>query len=1642
GAAFDTVVPVRVLFEASSVGALAARVGALAGRGSRAALTARERPAEIPLSLAQQRMWFLNRFDTGSAENNIPAGIRLSGALDLPALQAAIADVVSRHEILRTIYPVTPDGTGVQVILPVGHSIPDLAPVQVTEEGLAAQAVEAISTGFDVTTDVPLRVKVYRLSETEHVLLVVAYHIAADGFSMAPLVRDVMTAYAARTAGHEPGWAPLPVQYADYTLWQREVLGSEDDPDSVIAAQLAYWTANLVGLPAQLDLPSDRPRPAVSTHTGGAVELSLDADLHRSIGAFAREHNSTPFMVVHTALAVLLSRLSGTEDIAIGTPVAGRGEAALDDLVGMFVNTLVLRTPVNPSASFADLLAAVRDVDLGAFGHADLPFERLVEVLNPDRSQSRHPLFQVALVFQNHARPTLELDRLTVTGLDVEANVAKFDLQVTIFEKTAEDGAAAGALVHLTYARDLFDEATIVSFAERFELVLRAMIEDSSSAVGDVAVLGEAEHRRVHGWSHGARVTGARESMLERIAGRVDQAPDAPAVVCGGESLSYAELDRRSTELAVELIRRGVGVDDVVGLVLPRSVSWIVSMVAVWKAGAAYAPIDPSYPPDRVEAIVSDTGIRCVVGESGRDLSVPVIALDTFAGAEQAGPAPVDRWREAGAGRRLGYVISTSGSTGRPKPTLVPMAGIENTVAWYEGELPADGGLLIASSPSFDLTQKNVWAALVGGRAVHLAADGFDPQEILAIVAAGGVAVANMSPSAFEAVVDTDLEGVLSALRVVFLGGEPIKVARLAALMESGVRVVNSYGPTEASDVVSYQEASVTDVTGVPVGHPVPNIDLFVLDRRLNVVPAGVEGELYVGGVGVGRGYGGRFDVTAERFVASPFGGPGERMYRTGDLVRWNRDGALEYIGRTDFQVKLRGLRIELGEVEAVLLGHPSVSRAVVAVQHDERGDRLVGYVVGEPGATVDVAELRASLAGQLPSYMVPSVVMVLDALPLSANGKVDRKALPAPEFVAKEYREPSTEVETVVAGVIGEVLGVDRVGLDDDFFELGGNSLIATQVAARLGAALDARVDVRILFEVPVVGDLATRLEADAGAGGRVALVPRPRPERIPLSVAQQRLWFLGRLDPESSAYNIPAAVRLTGALDVDALRAAIGDVLERHEALRTVYPEFEGNGTQVILPVESVPVALDPVEVAEADLLAAVVGLFGTAFDLTAEVPLRVALYRLGADEHVLALVVHHIGADGWSTRLLVRDLMVAYAARQAGAAPGWEPLPVQYADFSLWQREVLGSDGDDSSLLSRQLGFWTQALDGVPDVLELPTDRPRPAVASNRGAVHEFVLGREVHAAVEAFAREQRVTTFMVVHAAVAVLLARLTGSGDIVVGSPVAGRGEQALDDLVGMFVNTLVLRTAVDGAQSFADVLGSVREADLAAFANADVPFERLVEALNPVRSRSHSPLFQVSLAFQNLGGSEPGAALELDGLRVEPVESDVVPAKFDLEFTFTDEFDDRGPAGIGATLTYATDLFDASTAARFAATLREILVQATADPARPVGDLRVVPAEDERLMLTEWNATDMDVPAGTLVDLLTATAQGCSDAPAVTFDGVTSTFGEFSSRVNSLARQLISMGVGPESTVVVAARRSVEMLVAMHAVMTAGGAYV
>ncbi|MFE2032055.1 amino acid adenylation domain-containing protein [Streptomyces scopuliridis] len=1664
--AFGVELAVRSLFEAPTPARL---VESIAGAArARTALRPVPRPELIPMSYGQHRLWFLNRLEGAASPYKIPIALRLRGRLDPPALRAALGDVVERHESLRTVFRET-GGTPHQVVLDASEATPVVTVSPLTEAELPAAMLEAVRPGFDLAVDPPLRATVFELGPDEHVLLLVLHHIAGDGWSMNPLARDFSVAYSARLRGEAPRQDPLPVQYADYSVWQREVLGEESDPDSPLSRQLGFWTTTLAGLPDELELPSDRSRPAVAGYEGGTLLFRLEPELHQRLLGLVRDNGASLFMVVQSALAALLTRLGAGTDIPLGSPIAGRTDEALDELVGFFVNTLVLRTDTSGDPTFRELLGRVRDTDLAAYAHQDTPFERLVEVLNPARSMSRNPLFQVMLVLQNNTQADLALPGLTVTVETAGAHAAQFDLSFDLTERYGAAGEPDGLDGRFDYSTDLFERATAQRLLGCFVRLLEAAVAEPDRRVGQFDILDPAERRQLLlDWNSTARdhdIPGVVERVREIAARR----PEAVALVDDTGVTSYATLVARASALSRRLLAGGAGEGSIAAILSDRTARVPAAVLGVLGIGAAYVPLDPRAPLARSAGMLTDSGARWLLAapehldratELAASAGGPVEILLLTDDADDTDDTETELLPVAGGPDHLAYVIFTSGSTGRPKGAMVQRRGMVNhLLAKVEDLSMTQEDSVVANAPlTFDISVWQMLAGLVAGGRVRLVGDdtALDPQALFSRVADERVTVLEVVPSLLR-----------TALDAWDAGAEPVALPRLRWLMVTGealppdlctrwfarypgIPLVNAYGPTECSDDVTHAVIDGATPLGgvrVPIGSAIRNTRLYVLDDRMRPVPVGVPGELYVGGVGVGLGYLGDPGRTAIAFVPDPFAAadePGGRLYRTGDRVRHLPDGQLEFLGRQDHQVKIRGQRIELGEVEAALRAVPGVTDAVVTVGTDPAGQsRLVGHVVG----AVDPREVRARLAGALPEAMVPAaLVLVEGALPLTPNGKVDRKALPAPDFAnygtGAPGRAPRTPQEEILCDVFAEVLGLPRVGPDDNFFDLGGHSLLATRLVNRIRSAFGVDLQVRALFETPTVAGLAASL--GVFGSGRRAPAPAERPERVPLSFAQRRLWFLNRFDADSAAYNVPLALRLTGELNRDALRAALGDVVARHESLRTVFPEIagpdaDGSAHQRIVDAEAARPELPVTEIEEGALEERLTAEAAKGFDLARELPLRARLFALGRDEHCLLLVMHHIASDGASAAPLARDLAAAYEARCAGSAPRWTPLRVQYADYSLWQREVLGDESDPDSPISRQLDYWRGELAGLPDQLELPTDRPRPPVAGTAGGTVPVVIGPELHRRLAGLARENRASAFMVVQSALAALLTRLGAGTDIPLGSPIAGRTDEALDELVGFFVNTLVLRTDTSGNPTFRELLGRVRERDLAAYAHQDMPFERLVEVLNPTRSLSRHPLFQIALAFQN--PTEVGQ--EVTGLTVAAQPLAIGGSKFDLSVSLSDRRAADGTCqGIEGQIVYRADLFDQDTVATLVARLVRLLDAAVTDPDRPIGAIGLLDAAERERTVVTWNDTATEVPKVTLPELFQAQAARTPDAPALVFRGEEISYAELNARANRLARYLVRRGVGPERFVAVALPRSAHLVVALLAVLKAGGAYV
>ncbi|MFJ5262396.1 amino acid adenylation domain-containing protein [Streptomyces sp. NPDC088387] len=1591
---------IRDLFEAPTPEALALR--AAVGQPARPALAAvPDRPARIPLSAAQRRLWLVERITGGGVAYNFPLVVRLRGALDLDALRAALGDVTDRHEVLRTRF-LEADGEPYQWIAAPGEVAPEFRVTDCREDELPALVERAQRRPFDLGAEIPLRAEVLRLGPDDQVVALVLHHITTDEWSDRPFLTDLGTAYEARRAGRAPGWEPLPVQYADYTLWQDTLLGT------VGAGQLAHWTEALRDLPEELTLPADRPRPETPSGRGGKVRVELDGEITQALHDLSSATGTSMFMLFQAATAALLHRLGAGDDIPLGSPIAGRTDDALDDLVGFFVNTLVLRTDVSGAPTFRGLLARVRESALEAFERQDLPFDQVVEAVNPPRVAGRNPLFQVMLGY--HWRPGGDPDVLGMDTewFDMDTGMAKFDLHFTFVDEAGRDRL----VLLLEYARDLYDEATAERTAARLVRLLEQVAAEPDRPVRELDVLdGDERHAVLERWNNTAHEVPAT-TLPELFAAQAARTPDATALVFGDERLTYAELDARVEESARVLAGMGVRAERTVAVSLPRSLDLVVALLAVQRAGGAYLPLDPDQPAERRALMLDDARPVCVITDALPE------------GPHSELPSSYDPSHPA-------YVIYTSGSTGRPKGVIVPHEGIVNRLLWMQDTygLTGDDRVLQKTPSGFDVSVwEFFWPLITGATLVIAPPDAHrDPARLAGLIREQGVTTAHFVPSMLQGFLEEPAAAHCTGLRRVMCSGEalPVPVARrFHEVLPAELH--NLYGPTEASvDVTAVQVPAGAD--SVTIGRPVWNTRVLVLDAALRPVAPGVAGELYLAGVQLARGYLDRPGLTAERFVADPYGPPGTRMYRTGDLARWTADGALDFLGRTDDQVKIRGVRVEPGEIETVLARHEGVSHAVV-VPYDQR---LVAYVVPAAGRTADPAELHRHTSGALPEHMVPAAFVILDALPLTPNGKLDRRALPAPVF-AGSAAGARTPREEILLGLFRDVLDVERVGVDDDFFALGGHSLLAVRLVAGVREAFGTEVSIRTVFDAPTVARLAARL-TEGDADPRPALTVRERPERLPLSSAQRRLWVLYQVEGPSATYNIPSAWRLTGALDVEALRAAVGDLVARHETLRTVFPDEDGRAHQLVL--DDVTVPFEVADVAE-DRLAerlAEAGAYG--FELDREPPLRVHVFLTGEDRWTLLVLLHHIAGDEWSEGPLHRDLALAYAARTAGRAPEWEPLPVQYADYTLWQRDVLGDESDPRSPAHRQIAYWRRALAGLPEELALPVDRPRPLESTYRGGAADLSLDAELAADLDRLAREHGVTVFMVLQSAVAALLSRLGAGHDIPIGSPISGRTDAGLEELVGFFLNTLVLRTDTSGDPTFRELLARVRDADLTAFDHQDVPFERLVEVLNPARSLARHPLFQVMVVYLAAGGDESGPLPGLDARRDEVAQTS---AKFDLSFDFVERADGTGVDGV---LEYSADLFDHTTAQSFADRLRRILRAVAADPELRLGRVDILDPDERRQLSAGWHSRPPAAAPTTVPALFEERVRLHPELPAAASDGVELTFAELDAEANRLARLLVELGAGPERFVALALPRTARFLVAVLAVHKAGAAY-
>jgi len=1577
------------------------------------ALVVRAPDTVVPLSFMQQRLWFIEQLEPGSAAYNVSVMFRLRGRLDHAALHNALQAVVNRHAALRTRFT---DVLGEARQVVVDDFVLAMPIDEVREADVAAVARGVAQRAFDLATGPLVRVHLLAIDGGDHALIVVAHHSVCDQWSVGILIGEAAAFYR----GEGASLHALAVSYPDFALWQRGWMTAD-----ALAPQLAYWRAQLADIPDGLDLPSDRPRPATRSGRGARLFPRLPRGLVTSLIDFSRRERVTLYMTLLAAFDALLWRYTGQSDVVTGAPIAGRNRHELEGLVGFFANTLVLRVGVDGERSFRDLVQRVRAVCLDAYAHQDVPFEQLVDAIKPTRDLSRTPIFEVMFGLQTPF-PHVELGESTLAPTLLDAGTATFDLTVSW---ELQDGELAG---WVEYNTDLFDAPTVERMIDHYRVLLEAAVERPDDRLAALPLLGAAERDRVlYAWNRTHTPPPRVAHVDELFDEQARRTPDAIAVLAGDEPVTYRELDQRAERWAAILRARGCGPGARVALALSRGVAFPTMVLAVLKAGAAYVPLDPSYPADRLAFMIRDCGARVLISESAVAASLAASAAEILL---VEAPPPIDHVpeRRTPSADDLAYVIYTSGSTGKPKGVAMPHRAVVNLITWQAARSPEPMRTLQFASPSFDVSFQELFATWANGGCLVLASEDErrDPDALLRRLAAARVERLFLPFVALhqlaEAAHGRPAAGL--ALREVITAGEQLRITpAIAALFTQlpACRLYNQYGPTET------HLASELPLTGAPstwdtlpsIGRPIANVRVYVLDADRQPVPIGVPGEAWIAGVGVARGYLDRDELTAERFVDDPFAGAGERMYKTGDRVKYLATGELVFLGRADDQVKLRGYRIELGEIEAALGSHPAIREAAVIVRHDGSEPRLVGYVTCTDAAPTTAA-IKDHLRARLPDYMIPAAIVVLPAIPLSPNRKVDRKTLPRPDDEHSEYVAPTTALEAQVAAVWAAVLGIERISVTESFFEAGGHSLLATQVVSRLRAALAIELPVRALFEAPTIRDLAAKIATISPTEDRA--IPRvDHAGSLPLSFAQQRMWYLAQLEPGGFTYNVPWFLRLTGALDLVALTAALRRVIDRHDILRTRYVELavelDGEPRQIIAP-DATGVTLTVETVDESTIAARAVHEAQQPFDLATGPLIRARVLRVSANDHVLLLTMHHIVCDGWSIGIALRELGAAYRGEALA------PLAIQYADFAAWQRAQL-----TGARLADDLAYWRAQLTGAPPMIELPLDRPRPAARTVRGAAIDRVLPASIARATRAFAQRESVSEFMTLLAAYGALLARHAGQPDVVIGSPIAGRDRGEVEPVIGLFVNTLALRVDTAGELTFRQLVARVRETCLAAYAHQALPFDRVVDALKPDRDPRTTPIFQVMFAVKT---AQP-ADLGVPGLTARPLDVHPGMAKFELTL-FAHLTDD----GLATTWEYNTDLFDRLTIEHMAAHFEILLGQLIANPDRTLDQTPMIDAREHAALRALGEAISPFPDDLCLHALFEAQVVRTPDALALTFADTELTYAALNARANQLAHHLIALGVTREDRVGVCLGRSIDFIVAVLATIKAGAAYV
>ncbi len=1635
-------------FAAPTIARLAERVARETRRddGDAAPIPVIDRGQDLPLSFAQQRLWFLDRWEGPSATYNMPSAMRFRGVLDAAALERAVAAIIRRHESLRTRF-VESDGRAVQAIDPPGRfRVPflDLRGLTDPDRQRAAAALkfDDAQTPFDLARGPLMRLNLAWLADGDCLLLLTTHHIISDFWSIGVFIRELAALYRraldrAGDADLDRALAPLPIQYADYAHWQRRQLSGE-----LLERQLAYWRERLAGAPTLHELVTDCPRPPALTFNGDNRDFVIGAETADRLETLGRRRGATLFMTLQAMFAVMLSRYSGSRDISIGSPVANRNRREVEPLIGFFINTLVFRHDLGGAPTFAEFLDRVRAAALEAYACQDIPFEQVVDALQPERNYSHSPLFQIMFVLQNAPMGALELPGLALSFPKTETVTAKFDLNLLFIQN--EDGLHGA----IEFNIDLFRADTIERMIGHFKTLTAAVAAAPDTPVAALPLLDEAERRlATHAWNDTDAPFDEDALMHGLFEAQAARTPDAPALVYGETVLDYDALNRRANRLAHELRARGVGPGALVGVCLPREPDMVTAVLAIVKAGGAYAPIEPGFPKARIAFILDSVGGRCLTNRATRDRLDGVVADWTLVDeTDLSGRSDADPPPNVGAGD-LAYIIFTSGSTGRPKGVIEQHRPAVNLIQWVNQTFDVGPGdrLLLVASLCFDLSVYDIFGSLACGAAICLAGDDEvgDPEALVRLLDRYEVTFWDSAPAALQQITPFLPPQNAESLRLVFLSGDwvPLSLPPVLADFFPNLKLIALGGATEAT--IWSNSFPVTRIEphwrSVPYGKPIQNARYFALEPNLEPAPIGVPGDLYIGGRCLSFGYYGQPALTAERYVPDPFAAePGRALYRTGDRARWMADGNMEFLGRLDHQVKVRGFRIELGELETALRDHEAVAEAVALVRGARDGDkRLLAYVRLESAVHGQAAalarELREWLRDKLPDYMTPAAVTPVDQWPLTANGKLDRDALPEPDEAgpAAPAAPPRNAIEQGLAEIWAAMLKRDQVGVDDNFFDLGGHSLLATQAVARIRARFGAELSLQEMFTKPTVAELAPRVAALRGQATAEPIERLDADGAFPLSYAQERMWFLARMDPGGAAYNIPAALRFTGELDESALRRALTTILERQTALRVVFPLVDGAPTTRLLPAELEMEVEDlravPADRREAEAVRLAERHARRGFNIETGPLFRTALLRLGDRECLFLINMHHIAADGWSLGVLIRELAALYAAYRDGRESPLAEPPIRYEHYALWQRRRF-----ERGAFAEMLAYWRGQLADEPEPLALPLDRPRPKVFQYRGAVHRFALPAELTAAVGRLVRREKLTHFMALLAGFQILLAKYSGQRDIAVGAPVANRDRPETEELIGFFVNTLIVRARVDDAATVGETLAQVRDRALAAFDAQALPFEKLVEEINPQRDLSRNPLFQTMFILQNA----PMPALRLPDLDLALLEVDDQSAKVDLALNLVESPDD-----IRGAFQYNADLFEPETVARLARHYQAALAAMTERLDCPVGELSILDEAERVRILETWNDTAEPMPAVTVHGLFEARARQSPDAPALFFGDASWTYGQLNARANQLARGLRRRGLKPEQVVAVCMARALEIPLAMLAIFKAGGAY-